>query len=47
MFVTRCLYLIGDDSHEDYWNKGHGNFVLVLSIPIKIALLSFKLPIYE
>ena len=32
MFVTRRLYLIGDGSHEDYWNKEIKVFVSELAL---------------
>ena len=32
MFVIRCLYLISDDSHEDYLNKGNDVFVSALAL---------------
>ena len=32
MFVTRRLYLIGDSSHEDYWNKVINVFVSALDL---------------
>ena len=32
MFVARGLYLIGDGSHRDYWNKVIKVFVLALAL---------------
>ena len=39
MFVTRSLYLISDDSHEDYWNIGINVFELALASHLSIVYL--------